>query len=87
MANALNAKLDLIEHVKSDEMWVDENRRRCPRCEEVKTLTHFRPATTSSNPAYRDPQGKVTWLCQACRGEEWNTAMEVHKSIDRKSVV
>jgi len=70
----------LFAHQKSDEMYVDERLRRCPRCEAVKGLSNFQPKADNSCKPRRDPEGRVTWLCQSCRGEEWKMAKEIKQA-------
>lgn len=78
-------KEDMFVHQKSDELYVDEKHRRCPRCSETKSLSHFQPRKNSSQVPRRDPEGRVTWLCQTCRGREWEALAIERKAEAEKS--
>ncbi len=55
---------DTIRHDPSDECYVDEFRRRCPRCCDPKELFHFRP--DDDKPRLNS---EITPFCNLCRSE------------------
>lgn len=59
---ASDYKEELFAHQRSDELYIDEHHRRCPRCERNLDIFNFRATVDNAS-----TQHLVTWLCQNCR--------------------
>lgn len=77
----------LIRHESSDEFYIDEHSRRCPRCNDIKQLWAFRPE--SGKPVLNS---QITPFCNVCRAaikeddrrndRELKTAAALNRSTD-----
>lgn len=71
-----------IRHEPSDECFVDEFHRRCPKCGVSKELFHFRPE--SDKPI---PQFEITPYCNVCRGDITRHLSEEQRDLKRTAAL
>lgn len=67
---------DTIKHDRSDECYVDEWTRRCPRCSEPKQLHAFRPEDGKPRVS-----SDITPLCNVCR-----EAIRIEGSVEQREL-
>lgn len=76
------AKQPTIRHEPSDECYIDEFRRRCPRCGEEKELFHFRPDDDTPR-----PMNDITPFCNICRASIQQQACEHDRELKRTAAL